>query len=517
LVFGCVELYPNEIPPPPAGVEARAVAAHGATVVSNVATMSVREGLAWYESALNDELAVPGLSRVVPVMTTELSPEPAWGRLLLAKDLPFACPWHGRPSIHHLVPMDEPPENLKWLSPDANNTHKSKLRPWLADAVGFDLLAYDEFLFGLVLLVPNPVLRGFACFIRGSLEGGGERIGVRLQPRRGQSLDDVRVWFKETRPEGTATALECRVDRFGRTEFDLPERCGLAAVEVHSDRYGILGMDEPNWFWRNVRVDSEILSPAGSIEVPPRRKGDPKGAKSLHARDRALALRRRARPTSSEYRLIELQTRRDSRANEARPDGFWQRFGGEEVIFTGNRDEAVTFVRHAVHGALHRVIWVDQYFNHIDLRELTFAIQYVEVQVQVLLGREHLWKPVDDGLQSGQLVGDVFAEDLKALAQELASSRHRVPDVYLMAGPARVYHDRFLVVDDFVWHFGHSFNQVGEAAVSMATRLRQPNAMRELILEDLGRAEAFVSTWPDLKAARAASQLQSMWPTGSRP
>jgi hypothetical protein len=187
------------------------------------------------------------------------------------------------------------------------------------------------------------------------------------------------------------------------------------------------------------------------------------------------------------------------------------------VIFNGNRDEAVTFVRHAVYGALHRVIWVDPYFNHIDLREFTFATQYVEVQVQVLVGREHLRKAVDERTPDGQLVGDAFAEDLQALAQELASSRHRVPDVYLLGGPARDYHDRFLVVDDFVWHFGHSFNQVGDAAVSMATRLRQPNAVRELILEDLVRADLFVSTWPNLKAARTAAQFASMWPAGSLP
>jgi hypothetical protein len=517
LLFGCVELYPNEIPAPPSKIKPQTLPIHGATAVSTVTVMSVLQGLAWYESALNGELAVPGLSRIVPVTTAELSPEPALGRLLLAKDLPFACPWHGRPSIHHLVPMNEPPEALEWLSPDANSAHRSKLRSWLTNALGFDVLAYDEFLFGLVLLVPNPALRGFACSIRGNLEGGGERIGVSLQPRRGEVLDDVRVWFKETRPEGTLTVLECKVDSLGRAEFDLPERCGLAAVEVHSDRYGILGMDEPHRFWRGVTVDSEVLTTAGSIKVPPRRKGEPEESAPLHARDRKLALRRHSRPASAEHRLIELQSRRDSRSNQARPDGFWQGYAGEEVIFDGNREEAVTFIRHAVHGALHRVIWIDPYFNHIDLREFTFATQYVEVQVHVLVGRDHLHKTVDEQMPDGQLVGDVFAEDLQALAEELAGSHHRVPDVYLLGGPARNYHDRFLVVDDFVWHFGHSFNQVGEAALSMATRLRQPNAVRDLILEDLARAELFTPTWPDLKAARAAAQVQSMWPTGSLP
>jgi hypothetical protein len=519
LLFGCVELYPNEILLPPTQIAPEIKKVPGATVVSNVTVMPVRQALAWYESGLHDELVVPGIGTVVKVRTLGLSPEPKLGRLVLAKDLPFESRWHGKPSLHHLVPIDEDeaPAELRWLTPDATSPAKTSLREWLAKTLGFDLLAYDEFLFSLVLLVPNPALRYFSCFLRGQLEGGGERIGVQLQPRRGETLEGLRVWFKEERPEGISTMLECKLDRLGRAEFDLPERCGLAAIQVHSDRYGLLGLDEPHWFIRGFTSYSEVLSTAGSIKVPPRRKGEPEGSAPLYARDRKNALRRNARPASTEHRLTELRFRRETRSGKARPNGFWQGYARDEVIFSDNRDEAVLFVRHAVYQALHRVIWVDPYFNHIDLREFAFAPQYAEVQVQVLIGRDHLWKPIDESIPEGRLVGDVFMEDLQALAQELANSRHRVPDVYLLGGSARSYHDRFLVVDDSVWHFGHSFNQVGEAAVSMATRLRQPNSMREMILEDLARAERYIQTWPALKVARRAARIEGMWPAGSRP
>ncbi|MEA3198482.1 MAG: hypothetical protein QOF32_2534 [Gammaproteobacteria bacterium] len=517
LLFGCVELYPNEVPLPPIHIKPETKNVQGDTVVSNVVVMPVREALAWYESALQDGLVVPGINQVVRVNTLGLSPEPALGRLVLAKNLPFECRWHGRPSIHHFVPMNDAPAELGWLTPDTNGPTKTSLREWLANTVGFDLLAYDEFLFSLVLLVPNPALRFFSCILRDQHEDGGERIGVRVQPRRGETLEDMRVWFKEERPEGISTMLECKLDRLGRAEFDLPERCSLAAIGVHSDRYGLLGLDKPRPFIRGFRVDSEVLSTAGSIKVPARRKGEPEGSAPLYARDRNIALRRNVRPASPEHRLTELRFRRDTRSGKARPDGFWQGSARDEVIFSDNRDEAVLFVRHAVSQALYQVIWVDPYFNHIDLREFAFATQYVEVQVQVLIGREHLWKSVEESIPEGRLVGDVFVEDLQALVQELANSGHQVPNVYLLGGPARSYHDRFLVVDDSVWHFGHSFNQVGEAAVSMATRLRQPNAMREMILEDLARAESYIPTWSALKAAQKAARIEAIWPKGSLP
>lgn len=75
-----------------------------------------------------------------------------------------------------------------------------------------------------------------------------------------------------------------------------------------------------------------------------------------------------------------------------------------------------------------------------------------------------------------------------------------------MGDGARTYHDRFLVIDDAVWHFGHSFNQAGEAEVSMATRLRYPDEIRAWITEDIARASPFLVGWPVIKARRESEK-----------
>ena len=71
-----------------------------------------------------------------------------------------------------------------------------------------------------------------------------------------------------------------------------------------------------------------------------------------------------------------------------------------------------------------------------------------------------------------------------------------------MGDKARTYHDRFLIIDDDVWHVGHSFNQLGETEVSMATRLRFPDEIHDWIIEDIDRATPFLEGWPVLKARR---------------
>jgi hypothetical protein len=184
--------------------------------------------------------------------------------------------------------------------------------------------------------------------------------------------------------------------------------------------------------------------------------------------------------------------RRLTRAGEARPEGFGQRADGEEQLFLGDRATAVFFVRNLVARAQNIAVFVDPYFNHIDVREFALATQYQDVAVHVLVGRgENLWQRADAGEGEQGVAGDVFAGDLHALAADLRPTGLAIPDVRLMGDVARTYHDRFLVIDDAVWHFGHSFNHVGEAEVSMATRSRYPDEIRAWIIEDVGRATPF--------------------------
>jgi hypothetical protein len=185
--------------------------------------------------------------------------------------------------------------------------------------------------------------------------------------------------------------------------------------------------------------------------------------------------------------------RRQSRAAEARPKGFGQRLTGEEQVFYSNRGEAQLFIRSLVARARSTAVFVDPYFDRIDLREFALAAQYPDAAVHVLTGREHLWQ--EDG---DLLAGDAFAADLQALPAELSRFRYPVPDVRLMSED-RGWHDRFLVVDDEVWHFGHSFNRKGRSEVSMAIRLRYPGDVRAWILEDVARGSPYIEGWADIK------------------
>ena len=161
------------------------------------------------------------------------------------------------------------------------------------------------------------------------------------------------------------------------------------------------------------------------------------------------------------------------------------------------------FVQKLVGSARNHVVFVDPYFDHIDVRRFALAQQYDEVVVAVLTGRgKNLWS--ETSLPDGdiQIAGDAFVADLSELEAELQALKRATPDIRLMGGSARTYHDRFLLIDEEVWHVGHSFNQIGYGELSVAVRIPQPERIAALIREDLAQAESFVAAWPGIKALR---------------
>jgi hypothetical protein len=433
LLFACVELYPQEIPLPPKGVSP--IQKHigkVATLISTIAVMPVRDALEWYESALRQQLKVPGIDADVNVIVCSLAPEPALGRLLAGAELPFATRWHCGPRIHHLVPMEDLPAALTWLSPDSRAEARAAAREWVVATLGFDLLAYDEYLLSLVLLAPNPVARSMARYIRGSLPDGGERIGISMRPRHGVSLSDVQVLFREERAEGTSVLRECQLDSCGLGEIDLPQPCARSSVEIISRTRGVIGIEAAAGFWRSVHVESRLLSPKGAIIVPGRSKVEESAAYPIVRWEPGGPRVGQTAAMSPEMRAVELRMRRATRSGDAQPEGFARGEDGDERLFFQDRKKAVLSMRGLVARAQTTVVFVDPFFSHIDVREFALATQYKGVAVHVLVGRvDNLWRrpSAEDGNQ--KLPGDAFAEDLQALAEELKRLGLPLPDVNL--------------------------------------------------------------------------------------
>jgi hypothetical protein len=516
LLFASFEMYPREIPAPPQPIERQRQNFGDATLSVGISVMSIAEALSWYEKALAGDLKVPGLARDVPIAAMPLLPEPIWGRLLIANDDdPLALPWYGGLRIHRLVPADDLPEPIAGLSSAGESARQTDLRGWLSDRLGFDLLAYDDLLGGLVLLAPNPVARAVGTQIKEILADGSERLGVKAVLREGVDAGTLRVRLREERPGGISI-LESGLDQFAMTEFIVPQQTYRLGLELVCEKRGVLSIQTPAHFIRGFRVTSQATVQQGEIKVPARRQGAPSTTGHLMTMRPDPPPRPSAPTTNSgALRLRVLQSRREARTGYRRPDGYFRSPQQDERVFFANRLDAASFVQGLIRHAHERVIFVDPYFDEIDVREFAVVTMYEGVSVSVLTGRsENLWHKTTDDMNKAVLAGDRFAADLNRLNADLQAVGRATPAVLLMGATARVYHDRFLVVGDAVWHFGHSFNRIGYEDVSMATRLSHPDEIRTLICEDVANAAPFLTTWPMLKAQRQVAQpsvLRRIW------
>ena len=179
--------------------------------------MPVADAIRWYENAASGHIAVPGLPHI-EVATSPFLPEPALGRLLISDELPFALSWYGGVRVHRLVPGEDLAEPVADLIAAKENEKQTAVRAWLDEFLGFDLLAYDDFLGGLVLLAPNPVARGVATYIKEVLADSSERLGVRAALRQGADVSTLlRVRLREERPGGISMYGKRALDEFAMT------------------------------------------------------------------------------------------------------------------------------------------------------------------------------------------------------------------------------------------------------------------------------------------------------------
>lgn len=170
LVFASVEFVPAGMPPPRTGdVQRSAVpGSRSVSIFYREVAVSTLKGLRWYRS-VGDGLTTPMPTDVnasagdgAPLLASKLLDEPVWPYLAVPfqdvfeashdfeRDLPFLASWQSCPRYHRrLAASDAVLEGAL--------VHK-RVREWLHRRLFVDLVAYPEFLGGLVLIAPNPLL-----------------------------------------------------------------------------------------------------------------------------------------------------------------------------------------------------------------------------------------------------------------------------------------------------------------------------------------------------------------------
>lgn len=485
VVFAWVELYPHEVEVPPGVQEEKRLGRF--TLRYSVTPVDLAEALDWYSDAAAGSITIPKVPGV-KVESVRLAPEPAQGRLVVGADVPFEPSWHGGARLHRLVNMIDAETSVGPIAVPGDDPQRwETARAWLADRLQFDVLVSDDWIGGCALLAPNPRSRGLRHQPLGRTATGGSAFRLTADLRTGVQPDDLSIRLVERRLDGWSHTSTHPLDAFGSAEVDLPEPVDQIGYDLFDGRLGLLDHHPPGPIIEVMFASMSVGSGTVSVDVP---SPKPTGKSTNYKRDitEAAGTTTVGTPTSREglRRLRELAWRRTRRTGSARPGG---QTGMEDThVFHADRDAAADTIRAILKGAKARVVFVDPYFDEVSLREFALAIPERTASIGVLTD----YRP-ERRAEGSPAAMQRLHDDLVAVTRLFREKALGSLDVRVSRGAVRRYHDRFLVVDDDVWHCGHSFNQVGRGLVTAMTRLRRPETVRAMIEEDLAAATPFAS------------------------
>ena len=468
LLWAGVELLPAEIPPPPYRGVSADFGDH--RVIFSRTAMSLEEGLNWYADAEAGRMMVPGFA--FEIRSAPLGAEPPQPWLTLRHDLPFSPRWHLGTRLHRLVPLSEPDDAVRVLAEGmTRNNRFQRARHWLADRLHFDLLAYDDWLGTIVLVAPNPAVRSLRPRIV-ARTAAQETVEVVAAPRAGQGVDRLSIVFQERRAGALAWREEVRLDSLGKAATTVPATIDRLGYQLICADRGLLHDEEPVGFIRGVHVGRASEVRTRRVQ-PARRRQSEESPEPYETRVRDLG---DPDPPGSAadalQRLARLQRLREDRSGEDAPAAspLMTRLSDSTFqVFTKDREEAVGFIRTQIRGARRRLWIVDPFFGPEDVLDFIYAASVKGVAVSVLMSgpMTRFHQPPVDGPPDVATNGSWLSRLIEDMRQPSAGFGEI--DVRVTRGVG--VHDRFLVVDDVVWHCGHSFNKVGTGDLSAMSRV----------------------------------------------
>jgi hypothetical protein len=364
-----------------------------------------------------------------------------------------------------------------------------RAREWLRQHIHFDLLAYDDWLGSAVLIAPNPLLRHCGARIA-DRSAAGEVIEVGGTPRRGANLSTMKLTVEELRAGVPAWRAEGSPNPLGR--FRALARSQVAAIrhDLFCNVRGILDHQAPAFFFRSVSVSHAAQGRTRQIE-PPRRTPSAK-PRTVYVRPAPAPS---AEPPLTALRQLEqLQLARANRIGDLRPAEAPQ-VRRTVHLLEKDRESTVALIRGLIASARRHVLFVDPYLDADDLQEFATAATHQGVAIRGLIN------PRPDRNRRADAKGDLFGDQMLQKIQELRSPAQEFGDIDIRVSKLRRLHDRFLQIDDVVWHFGHSFNRMGKGEISLMTLVAEPAESREVLEEAFAEAEPFETYWNNWRIA----------------
>jgi len=490
LVFGMMELLPNEFPKPieTYKIHERIGKKGRRYIHMRRFILSIEKAMQWYQDCRAGRVILPESEWDNPahpdkksLAVSHLAQEPIWPQFNTANALPFVPNCHTCPRVHHLIPTELPDELKTFTSQE-----KEMILDWLSKHFFFTFQEYPEYFGSLHLVAPNPIIRHFNNKLTRHDTGLIESEMYFFMPRAGYTLEALQLIVAEKRPTGIAS-IRCIPLHSNLLKVNYHDSIEQVATAIVCPERGVLYWSEPLSFVRSITLSKHITIARKQISAPGIRKYEQPVKK---VSSQTIGHLSQENNDATEI-LLEAEAQR-----QQRQEG--ERFG--QQWFHGNQEAAELFVRNLITKAQSKILIVDPYFRTTELFNFALATSNHQTKVYILSSAEVL-KEADD-IESKFEAGDILLKQL----EHLETTQKLKLSIKVMIGKRPDIHDRFLIVDDQVWLSGNSLNEMGKRA-GVIVKLPYPAPIRQRI-EDIFEKSPSLKTWVENRKANRTQIFQ---------
>jgi hypothetical protein len=518
LLFGTVSLLTRDRPRPVGGpgVESHRIGSgKRGTVYFRRTVLTAPEAVAWYRAAGPNRIVTPIPAEPdeirkkldgIDLLPSSFEDDPPWPSLgvPLGTDLFSNAGGPGDPAPFRGLGAPRIHRRFGDNSGFAAVINDQSTVAFLKRRLHLDLSDYAEYLGGLALVVPDPVLRRVQHLLMPAESAGEpEQLTYRLVPRPDQRLDSLQL-----------TILERRSNLLSRFEtFDVPAD-GLVTVEselpFHMTGYavshpvqGVIAYQQPVPF---IRVIKGMLGVAGrQVRVEAPRSESPRSATDTyevtelgHEVPFGVGEERK----DAVVRVVGAEQRRVRRAAAKQYKQTW--------FDSGQRDEALAFLRQQLARARSSVLVADPYFGWLQIYQFLQAVPRTQIDFTILTSRLAFESEFADAIAAEEADNATAVTARTPESERLTKFSHSLAELdrrgmksvtaLVLGGKTPPLHDRFLVIDDEVLFLGNSLNALGERASLI---LSVPDS--EPVLTKLNAMAATAVTFQSYASRRAAA------------
>lgn len=482
LIFASIRLLPKD---KPASYSSDSVSQNigDTTIYARKVAVKAKTALNWYRA--NGELSAPASCLEQKLLDSKadketkgiqinLMDETAWGD--------FGNPLREKSFISNFSDNDTP-----FLGYASDRIHrrfgnqaglkelleKDKAQSFLKQNLFIDLKTYHEYLGGVVLILPNPILESIEDRLMRTADG--EKRLLKFTPYPSQNLSNIKLIAFETYL-GNLKNL-----RIIENE-EIQERNGLLVLP-HSnpfqsqgyfllhDELGCLEYRQPTSYLRQVNFRSNIH--AGTVQVHTK-ESERKNAKDdnyeIPLSERGTEqLIGEITPDEIYERVIKARHQRGLMTEKVESGQVW--FSKEE---SDGREKALNLIRGITSQAEKRVLFFDPYFGDLQITQFALPSSVNGIATKIITSR-HAFIHDDfsnnsgkinnssDGINDSQIkqnTAQAMFDEIQRIKQQLYKDNLPLECRVLDSNNIPL-HDRFLVVDNNVWFIGHSFNHLG--------------------------------------------------------